>query len=266
MLLTLDVGNSQIFCGVYDGEQLRTTFRRTSGIRASSDEFGTFFRAMLRENGVDPGADRYGRDLFSGAGRRTFPAKLFPEVLPLRAVSASAGSEDRAEDPLSQPAGGGRRQNCKRNWSARSISRPESADRRFWHGDHGVRRHEGQRVSRRNHHAGDSHIHGGAGIADRAPAGGGDRSARGSSGSLHRGKHPVGLVLRHSGYGAIPCSVGWQGALRRRPAADCRDGGIWAALRGGEPVRRVCARAFADGLRRAVELSEAETKRRADAC
>ena len=56
MLLTLDVGNSQIFCGVYDGEQLKTTFRRTSGIRASSDEFGLFFRAMLRENGVDPAA------------------------------------------------------------------------------------------------------------------------------------------------------------------------------------------------------------------
>jgi type III pantothenate kinase len=55
MLLTLDVGNSQIFCGVYDGEDLKITFRRTSTIRASSDEFGTFFRATLRENGIDPG-------------------------------------------------------------------------------------------------------------------------------------------------------------------------------------------------------------------
>jgi type III pantothenate kinase len=54
MLLTLDVGNSQIFAGVYDGEELKTTFRRTSSIRASSDEFGTFFRTTLRENGVDP--------------------------------------------------------------------------------------------------------------------------------------------------------------------------------------------------------------------
>jgi type III pantothenate kinase len=54
MLLTLDVGNSQIFCGVYDGDELKTTFRRTSSIRASSDEFGTFFRVTLRENGVDP--------------------------------------------------------------------------------------------------------------------------------------------------------------------------------------------------------------------
>jgi type III pantothenate kinase len=56
MLLTLDVGNSQILCGVHDGEELKTTFRRTSSIRASSDEFGTFFRATLRENGIDPEA------------------------------------------------------------------------------------------------------------------------------------------------------------------------------------------------------------------
>jgi type III pantothenate kinase len=54
MLLCIDVGNSQIFGGVYDGEDLRATFRRTSNVRASSDEFGTFFRVVLRENGVDP--------------------------------------------------------------------------------------------------------------------------------------------------------------------------------------------------------------------
>ena len=54
MILTLDVGNSQIFCGVFDGPDLKLTFRRTSSIRASSDEFGTFFRVTLRENGVDP--------------------------------------------------------------------------------------------------------------------------------------------------------------------------------------------------------------------
>jgi type III pantothenate kinase len=54
VLLTLDVGNSQIFGGVYDGEALKITFRRTSSIRASSDELGTSFRVTLRENGVDP--------------------------------------------------------------------------------------------------------------------------------------------------------------------------------------------------------------------
>jgi type III pantothenate kinase len=56
MLLCIDVGNSQIFGGVYDGEELRATFRRTSNIRVSSDEFGMFFRMALRENGLDPAA------------------------------------------------------------------------------------------------------------------------------------------------------------------------------------------------------------------
>lgn len=54
MLLCLDVGNSQLFGGVYDGQDLKATFRRTSSNRASSDEFGTFFRAVLRENGLAP--------------------------------------------------------------------------------------------------------------------------------------------------------------------------------------------------------------------
>jgi len=58
MLLCLDIGNSQIFGGVYDGDELKTTFRRTSSIRASSDEYGMFFRGILRENQVDPSCIR----------------------------------------------------------------------------------------------------------------------------------------------------------------------------------------------------------------
>lgn len=56
MLLTVDVGNTQIFGGVFDSNDLKLTFRRTSSIRASSDEFGTFFRSTLRENKIDPDA------------------------------------------------------------------------------------------------------------------------------------------------------------------------------------------------------------------
>ena len=54
MLLCLDVGNTQIYGGVFDGSELKATFRRTSQIRGSSDEYGTFLRTMLRENGIDP--------------------------------------------------------------------------------------------------------------------------------------------------------------------------------------------------------------------
>lgn len=52
MLLCLDVGNTQVFGGVYDRDRLKTVFRRTSNVRASSDEFGIFLRAVLRENGI----------------------------------------------------------------------------------------------------------------------------------------------------------------------------------------------------------------------
>jgi type III pantothenate kinase len=55
VILCLDVGNSHIFGGLYDAEDRRLlTFRKTSGSAASSDEFGLFFRAVLRENGFDP--------------------------------------------------------------------------------------------------------------------------------------------------------------------------------------------------------------------
>lgn len=56
MLLCLDIGNSQIYGGVYENATLKTTFRRTSSVRASSDEYGTFLRTVLRENEIDPKA------------------------------------------------------------------------------------------------------------------------------------------------------------------------------------------------------------------
>lgn len=54
MILCLDVGNSQIYGGVFEGDELRFQFRRTSMMRSSSDELGVFFRTVLRENAIDP--------------------------------------------------------------------------------------------------------------------------------------------------------------------------------------------------------------------
>ena len=55
MLLCLDIGNSQIFGGLFDDSgALQVKFRRTSQLRSSSDELGVFFRAVLRENDVNP--------------------------------------------------------------------------------------------------------------------------------------------------------------------------------------------------------------------
>lgn len=54
MILTLDVGNSQMFGGVFDRGELTVRFRKPSGRPTSSDELGLFLRGVLRENGHDP--------------------------------------------------------------------------------------------------------------------------------------------------------------------------------------------------------------------
>jgi type III pantothenate kinase len=58
MILSLDVGNTTIHGGVFEGDQLKAQFRRTSEFRASSDELGIFLRSVLRENDIDPSAIR----------------------------------------------------------------------------------------------------------------------------------------------------------------------------------------------------------------
>ena len=54
MLLCLDIGNTQVHGGVFDGETLRCQFRKSTQPLGSSDELGIFFVSVLRENGIDP--------------------------------------------------------------------------------------------------------------------------------------------------------------------------------------------------------------------
>lgn len=54
MILTLDVGNTQIHGGVFNLDELVLQFRKTSRNQFSSDEIGLFLRSVLRENDIDP--------------------------------------------------------------------------------------------------------------------------------------------------------------------------------------------------------------------
>jgi type III pantothenate kinase len=54
MILALDVGNSQIYGGVFQKEKMLVSFRRNSKSGSSSDEVGLFLRSVLRENDLDP--------------------------------------------------------------------------------------------------------------------------------------------------------------------------------------------------------------------
>lgn len=54
MILCLDVGNTQIYAGLFDKDKMVLSFRKNSKSGASSDETGIFLRSAIRENGYDP--------------------------------------------------------------------------------------------------------------------------------------------------------------------------------------------------------------------
>jgi type III pantothenate kinase len=56
MILTLDVGNTQIFGGVFHDAKQILQFRKSSRSNFSSDEVGVFLRQVIRENDLDPKA------------------------------------------------------------------------------------------------------------------------------------------------------------------------------------------------------------------
>lgn len=53
MILVIDVGNTNITFGVYEGKKLLTTFRMMSKMQRTSDEYGIGMRELLRINRVD---------------------------------------------------------------------------------------------------------------------------------------------------------------------------------------------------------------------
>lgn len=52
MLLVMDVGNTNITLGVFDGKELEATFRMTTKILRTSDEYGIVVRDLLQHNQI----------------------------------------------------------------------------------------------------------------------------------------------------------------------------------------------------------------------
>ena len=55
MILVVDVGNTNITCGVYKKEELITTFRITTKIKRTSDEYGIILIDLLKMNDIKGG-------------------------------------------------------------------------------------------------------------------------------------------------------------------------------------------------------------------
>src|SRR5579871_4810272 len=53
MILCLDVGNTHIFGGVFDKDEIILRFRYDTKQPHTSDQIGVFFRSVLRENNIE---------------------------------------------------------------------------------------------------------------------------------------------------------------------------------------------------------------------
>lgn len=53
MILSLDVGNSQMYGGVFKGEKIQLRFRYPTQRGTTSDQLGIFLKNVLRENAID---------------------------------------------------------------------------------------------------------------------------------------------------------------------------------------------------------------------
>lgn len=53
MILVIDVGNTNMTLGVYDGEALKATFRMTTKTPRTSDEYGVMITQLLENKGIE---------------------------------------------------------------------------------------------------------------------------------------------------------------------------------------------------------------------
>ncbi|MCM1541575.1 MAG: type III pantothenate kinase [Blautia sp.] len=53
MILVIDVGNTNMTLGVYDGSELKATFRMTTKTPRTSDEYGVMITQLLKNRGIE---------------------------------------------------------------------------------------------------------------------------------------------------------------------------------------------------------------------
>lgn len=54
MLLTVDIGNSQIAFGIFENDNLRASWRLATSSTKTADEYGSLFLSLMREKNIEP--------------------------------------------------------------------------------------------------------------------------------------------------------------------------------------------------------------------
>jgi len=97
VVVTIDIGNTNVTIGLYDGDKLKTTWRLSSVGPKTTDECRLFLRDSFVSAGLNPKAIK-GSILCSVVPRLTPAVKQALEQL--TDVRALVVGQDRADDPL----------------------------------------------------------------------------------------------------------------------------------------------------------------------
>src|SRR5215207_1685617 len=54
MLLTVDIGNTSVHIGAWDGEDMRATWRLATDVERLPDEYASLLLVLMRQGGVEP--------------------------------------------------------------------------------------------------------------------------------------------------------------------------------------------------------------------
>ena len=54
MILAIDIGNTNVKCGVFDKDKLVSSLRLSSSVNKTGDEYGMYIKNILRERGISP--------------------------------------------------------------------------------------------------------------------------------------------------------------------------------------------------------------------
>ena len=103
MLLTIDVGNTNITMGVFDGEFLPGMFRMTTKRQRTSDEYGMTICGILEHRGDRSEADRRGDHRIRRPGHHAFPHKRYHQVPAHHAGDCDAGVGHRHPGKYREP-------------------------------------------------------------------------------------------------------------------------------------------------------------------
>ena len=89
MILALDVGNTNITCGVFDSDRIKASFRITTKMPRTSDEYGMLLSTLLERNQV--GMD----DIHDAIEYHAFTAEWPHKILQYQANNRGGGHQNR---------------------------------------------------------------------------------------------------------------------------------------------------------------------------